>query len=109
MWTKQRKFKRWWSTIPLMSTKRTITSHLKSLNTKRRTTEYYVGNQGPGVGHVHNYSGLKSVVGIPTRPSPHQTHWFHYIQNFNLFGFPNFRFCVYLMKVIPETRRAKCS
>jgi len=28
------KFKQWWSTIPPISTKRTITSRLHSLNTK---------------------------------------------------------------------------
>jgi len=30
----KRKFKQWWSTIPSISTKQTITSHLNSLNTK---------------------------------------------------------------------------
>jgi len=28
------------------------------------------------------------------------------LQHIKLFGFPIFRFCAYLMKVIPETRRA---
>jgi len=31
----KRMFKQWWSTIPPISTKRTITSHLKPLNAKR--------------------------------------------------------------------------
>jgi len=31
-----RKFKQWWSTISPISTKRAITSHLISLNTKKR-------------------------------------------------------------------------
>ena len=39
LWKKsvmRRKFKQWWSTIPKpITTKRTITSHLRSLNTKR--------------------------------------------------------------------------
>ena len=32
----KRKLKQWWSSIPPISTKRTITSHLKLLNTKRQ-------------------------------------------------------------------------
>jgi hypothetical protein len=32
----KRKFKQWWSTIPPISTKRTITSNLNSLNTKKK-------------------------------------------------------------------------
>ena len=32
---KEGKYKQWWSTIPTISTKPTITSHLKSLNTNR--------------------------------------------------------------------------
>ena len=32
-WQIKRKFLPWWSTIPLTSTKRTITSHINSLNT----------------------------------------------------------------------------
>ena len=34
----EKKFKQWWSTIPLISTKRTVTSHFKSLNQKNTTT-----------------------------------------------------------------------
>jgi hypothetical protein len=41
----KRQFRQWWSTIPSISTKRTITSHLNSLNTK--PTSYDVGNPGP--------------------------------------------------------------
>jgi hypothetical protein len=32
--------------------------------------------------------------------------WFYWFQNFKLFAFPIFRFWAYLVKVIPETRRA---
>ena len=35
----KRKLKKWWSTIPSISTKLTITSHLKSLRTKKTTTD----------------------------------------------------------------------
>jgi hypothetical protein len=42
----KRKYKQWWSTIPSISTKRTITSHLNSLNT------YDVGNPDPGLGQT---------------------------------------------------------
>ena len=33
--TMKRNFKQWWTTIPPISTKRTITSHLKSVNIKK--------------------------------------------------------------------------
>ena len=32
--------------------------------------------------------------------------WFYCSQNFKLFGFPIFQIWAYLMKVVPETRRA---
>ena len=38
----KRQFKRWWSTIPLVSTKWAKTSHLNSLNTKTITRTYDV-------------------------------------------------------------------
>jgi len=38
----KRKFKQWWSTIPPISTKRTIASHLKQLKKKRGITTYGV-------------------------------------------------------------------
>jgi hypothetical protein len=44
----ERKFKQWSSTITPISTKRAITSHLNSLNTKKTTT-YDVGNPGPSL------------------------------------------------------------
>jgi hypothetical protein len=37
---------------------------------------------------------------------PVYTLWLYCSQNFKLFGFLIFRFWAYLMKVIPETRRA---
>ena len=44
----KRKFKQWWSSIPLISTKWTITSHLNWTHWKqRKTTTYDVGNPGP--------------------------------------------------------------
>ena len=46
----KRKFKVM-STIPAISTKRTTTSHLNSLNTKKTTT-YDAGNSDPGLGQA---------------------------------------------------------
>jgi hypothetical protein len=43
--------KQWWATIPLISTKWTITSHIHSLNTKK-TMAYDVGNPGPVLGQA---------------------------------------------------------
>jgi hypothetical protein len=43
------KFKLWWSTIPPISTKWTITFHLNSLNINK-TTKYDTGNPGPDLG-----------------------------------------------------------
>ena len=41
----------------------TMTSHLKSLNTKMSTT-YDAGNPGPGLGQAHKCGGIKPVNGI---------------------------------------------
>ena len=49
-------YKQWWLPISPKSTKRTITSHLKSLNI--RQTMYEVGNAGPGLGQTHK-CGIK--------------------------------------------------
>jgi hypothetical protein len=35
-WTQKRKFKQWWSSIPSISGKQTIISHLNSLNTRKK-------------------------------------------------------------------------
>ena len=40
----KRLLKQWWSTIPLISTKRTIASHLNSLNTKQTLWHYNPGH-----------------------------------------------------------------
>ena len=46
-----------------MSTTRTITSHLNSMNTEKNTT-YDVGNQGPGLGQAHTCGGDKSAIAV---------------------------------------------
>ena len=50
-----------WSTIPPISTKQTITSHLISLNMKKpqNNTEYDVGNPGPGLGQEQICDGFR--------------------------------------------------
>jgi hypothetical protein len=45
-------------TIPPISIKSTITSHLNSLNKKGGTTTYDVRNPGPGLGQAQKYCGL---------------------------------------------------
>jgi len=65
----KRKLKQWLSTIPPTSTKRTNTSHIYSLNAKKGTTTYEVGNLGPGLGQPQEYGGVKQVNGIITLPS----------------------------------------
>jgi hypothetical protein len=66
----KRNFKQYWSTIPPISTKQTITSLLKQLNTKKITT-YDVGNPGPGLsfGQTQKCGWVKHVNGISTLPS----------------------------------------
>jgi len=44
----KKKFKQRWSTIPPISTNRTIPSHLISLNKKKKTMTHDGGNPGPG-------------------------------------------------------------
>jgi hypothetical protein len=53
----KRKIKQWWSIIPPISTKQTITSVPNSLNTKM-TTIYDVGNSYPGLVQNTNVAGL---------------------------------------------------
>ena len=57
----KRKFRKWWSTILPISTKQTITSHLNSLNTKKKRgiTTYDIGNPDPGLGHTQKCGGVK--------------------------------------------------
>ena len=55
-----KRFKQWWATIPPISSKRTIISHLHSPNT-RQTTTYDVGNPGPDLGRTNKCDGQKPV------------------------------------------------
>ena len=50
----KRRFKQWCWTIPPISTKRTITSDLKSMNTNKVTTTFDVGNSDHGLEQTHN-------------------------------------------------------
>ena len=51
-----------------ISTKRTITSHINSLNTKKTTT-YDVGNPGSGLEQIQKYGWVKPVKQDPNIPS----------------------------------------
>ena len=64
----KRKLKQWWSTILLISTKQTITSHINSLNTKKTMT-YDVGYPGSGLGQAQKYGRVKPVKWDPNIPS----------------------------------------
>ena len=50
----KRRFEKWWSTILLISTKRTITSHLKPFNTKKTVT-YGIRYPAPGLGQANMF------------------------------------------------------
>ena len=63
----KRNFKQRWSTIPPMSTKRTIAFHLNSLKTKMNMTND-VGHQGRSLGQAQKCGGVKLVNAIPTLP-----------------------------------------
>jgi hypothetical protein len=54
--------------------KRTITSHLNSLN-KKKTTVYGVGNPDSGLGQTYRYDGVKPVNGI------HPPFFYNWISN----------------------------
>ena len=70
----KRNFKQWWSTIPPISTKRTITSQYPPQLTEHEKDNdiqmYDVGNSGPGLVHctvqAQKCDGVKLVNGIPT-------------------------------------------
>jgi hypothetical protein len=64
----KRKFKQGRSIIPPISIKRTITSHLNSLNTKKKTIAYDIGNPGPGLIQGQKCGRIKQVNRIPTLP-----------------------------------------
>jgi hypothetical protein len=57
----KRNFKQWWSTIPPISTKRAITSHLYSPNIKK-TTIYNVGYTGPGLEQAPKCGGVNIYI-----------------------------------------------
>jgi hypothetical protein len=58
-WSAYLNYERWLS-IPSISTKRTITSHLNWTHwTEIKTTTYDVGNPGPGLGQAQKCSGVK--------------------------------------------------
>jgi hypothetical protein len=60
----KRKFKQWWLTIPTISTKWRIASHLNSLNTKKTMTDDVV-NPGPGLGQAQKVVELNRLMGHP--------------------------------------------
>ena len=66
--------KQWWSTIPPISTKQTITSHLDSLNTKQTMT-YDIGNLGSGLGQAQKckWDRLVSYCRVFNNEGPGQT------------------------------------
>ena len=61
LWMK-RNFKQWWSIILPISTKRTITSHLNSLNIEKDQT-YDVGNTDLGLGRHTHVEVLNRLMG----------------------------------------------
>ena len=64
----KRKLKQCWSTIPITSPKRTITSRLKSLNMQKKPTTSDVGNPGPGLGQAQKCGEVNPLMGF--QPSP---------------------------------------
>ena len=66
----KRNFKQWWSSVPPISTKRTIASHLDWTHwTQKKPTTYDFENPGPGMGQVQKGVRVKPVYGIQTFPS----------------------------------------
>jgi hypothetical protein len=63
--TKAEKFKQGGSTIPTISTKQTITSHLNSMNIKKTMT-YEVGYPGPGLGQAQKYGRVSNCHDLYT-------------------------------------------
>jgi hypothetical protein len=58
----KRKVKQWWSTIQQISTKPANTSHLNSLNTKKKTTTDDVGNTSPSLGQAQKCGRVKPGI-----------------------------------------------
>ena len=63
------KFKQWWWTIPPISTKGTVTSHLESDTEHKNggggTMIYDAGKPEPGLISAQKYGKVKLVNGIP--------------------------------------------
>ena len=57
----EKKIKQWWSSIPLISTKWTTTSHFNSLNTQKATT-YVIGNPTTGFGQAQTYCVIQAIT-----------------------------------------------
>ena len=88
-----RKFKQWWSIIPPIWTKWTITFQLKSLNRQRKektATSHGVRLQDASLWYTHKCAWLNRLIG----PQPsHLNNWIPYAKTakclliFDLFGF----------------------
>jgi hypothetical protein len=60
----KREIKQYWSTISSISTKRTTTSHLKSLSLNaKKTMTYGIGNPCPSFGQAQQCGGVKLFNG----------------------------------------------
>jgi hypothetical protein len=57
----EKKVEQWWSSISPISAKRTITSHIDSLNTER-TTVYAVENPGLCLGQAQQMAELNWLM-----------------------------------------------
>ena len=65
----KRMYKQWWSTIPLISTKWIITSHLN--HWIKKTTTYNMGNPGPDLGQAQKCGWVTLVHELMgSQPSP---------------------------------------
>ena len=62
----KRKSKQWWPTMPSISTKQTITSHIKPMNIKNTTSDD--GNPGHDLGRAQKCDGVKPINGNPNCP-----------------------------------------
>jgi hypothetical protein len=61
----KRKFIQWWSTISSKSTRRTITSHLYSMNTKK---DHDIWWRSPGLGQAQKCGRLNWLMGSQSSP-----------------------------------------
>jgi hypothetical protein len=90
----KRKVKQRWSTIPPISTKRTITFHLNSLYTKKTTSDG--GNPGPGLFNFDGRWQQMSNNGIGLRQANKKVEK----QNINLVS-PNMEMRMGSLSVLP--------